>query len=210
MSASQLPLPSTPVSREWGEGFPRCTTVGLVRTPLYGLRRGSIELHASDRRIEAKASRPRRRQQQSRRQHRTGARVARHAVPPETGRDLRHRSRRRTPRAAASVSLLRWPHGRHRDLRRRLPAETSPCARYSGDQDRHLVMPSPPTHQPSDIRRLRWLSASTASAFSRSINRPAVAPPTLSSNAPCRSFSPSPRPIVRPSDVLSVPARGTA
>ena len=185
MSASQLPLPSTPVSREWGEGFPRCTTVGLVRTPLYGLRRGSIELHASDRRIEAKASRPRRRQQQSRRQHRTGARVARHAVPPETGRDLRDHSRPRTPCAAASMRLLRRPHDHRRDLRRRLPAETSPCARYSGDQDRHLVMPSPPIRDPSDARPF-WLALGRNSPADCSLtNRPAVTPPTLSGNARC-------------------------
>jgi Putative transposase len=110
---------------------------------------------------------------------------------------LPNRSRRRTSRAAASMSLLLRPHDHHRDLRERLPAETPPRARYSGDRDRHLVMPSLPTHQPSDIRRLRWLSASTAPAYCGSINRPAVAPPTLSSNAPCRSFSPSPTPILR-------------
>jgi len=66
------------------------------------------------------------RQRQSRRQPRTGARVARRAVPPETGRDLRDRSRRRTPRDAASVSLLRWPHDHHRDLRAGLPAQPPP------------------------------------------------------------------------------------
>jgi hypothetical protein len=137
------------------------------------------------------------RQRQSRRQHRTGARVACRTVPLQTGRDLRDRRGRRTPCAAASMSLLRRPHDHHRDLRRRLPAEISPCAGYSGNQNRYLVMPSPPTHQPTDIRRFRWLSASTAPAYSRSMNRPAVAPPTLSSKAPSRSFSPSPRPILR-------------
>ena len=60
----------------------------------------------------------------------------------------------RTPRAAASVSLLRRPHDHHRDLRTRLPAETPPGARYRSDQHRHLMMPSPPTHQPSDARLL--------------------------------------------------------
>jgi hypothetical protein len=78
------------------------------------------------------------------RAHRTGARVACRAVPPETGRDLRDRSRRRTPRAAASMSLLWRPHDHHRDLRKGLPAETPPRARCSSDQDRHLMMPSPP------------------------------------------------------------------
>ena len=123
------------------------------------------------------------RQRQSRRQHRTGPRVACRPAPLETGRDVRERSSRRTPRAAASAPLLRRPHGHHRDLRRRLPAETPPRARYGSDQDRHLMMPSPPIHQPSDARHSGWLSAGTAPAYCSSINRPAVAPPTLSDNA---------------------------
>jgi hypothetical protein len=59
------------------------------------------------------------------------------------------------------------------------------------------MMPSPPIHQCSDARHSGWLSAGTAPAYCRSINRRAVTPPTLSSNAPSRSFSPSPRPILR-------------
>jgi hypothetical protein len=53
------------------------------------------------------------------------------------------------------MSLLRRPHDHHRDLRRRLPAETPPRVRYGSDQDRHLMMPSPPIHQPSDARPFR-------------------------------------------------------
>ena len=64
--------------------------------------------------------------------------------------------RRRTPHAAASMSLLRRPHDHHRDLREGLPAETPPRARCSSDQDRHLIMPSLPIHQPSDARHSGW------------------------------------------------------
>ena len=42
------------------------------------------------------------------------------------------------------------------------------------------MMPSPLTHQPRDARHSGWLSASTALAYCRSTNRPAVAAPTLS------------------------------
>ena len=93
-------------------------------------------------------------------QHRKGARVACRTVPPETGRDVRDRRGRRTTRAAASMSLLWRPHDHHRDLRKGLPAETPPRARCS-DQDRHLIMPSPPIHQPSDARHSGWLGQHT-------------------------------------------------
>ncbi len=96
-----------------------------------------------------------------------------------------------------SVPLLWRPHDHHRDLRGRLPAQTPPRGRYSNDQHRHLMMPSPRIHQPSDARHPGWLSASTAPAYCASINRPAVAPPILSGNArpagsaryPHRSFA---------------------
>ena len=68
--------------------------------------------------------------------------------PLRTARDVRGRSARRTARAAASVPLLRWPHDHHRDLRARLRAEAPPHARSGSDQDRHLMMPSPPIHRP--------------------------------------------------------------
>ena len=47
-----------------------------------------------------------------------------------------------TPRAAASMPVLRQPHDHHRDLRARLRAEVPPHAAGS-DQDRHVMMPSP-------------------------------------------------------------------
>ena len=55
---------------------------------------------------------------------RPSPRAAKRAILLETGRD--DRSRRRTPRALASVSLLRRPHDHHRDLRGRLPTKTPP------------------------------------------------------------------------------------
>ena len=127
------------------------------------------------------------------------------AVPSrsKTGRDVRDRRGRRTPRAAASMSLLWRPHDHHRDLRTRLPTETPSRVRYGSHQDRHLVMPSPPVHQPSDARHSGWLSASTALAYCRSINRPAVAPPTLSGNARRTRSSPSPTAILRSKAIVA-------
>ena len=53
-------------------------------------------------------------------------------------------SDRRTPRAAASMPVLRRPHDHHRDLRARLRAEAPAHAGSGNNQDRHLMMPSPP------------------------------------------------------------------
>ena len=48
------------------------------------------------------------------------------------------------PAAAASMPLLRRPHDRHRDFRARLRAQ-APASTTSGtNQDRHLMMKSPP------------------------------------------------------------------
>jgi hypothetical protein len=59
-----------------------------------------------------------------------------------------------------------------------------PRARGGGDQDRHLMMPSPPIHQPSDARHSGWLPASRAPAYCGWLNRRAALP-TLSRNARC-------------------------
>ena len=64
---------------------------------------------------------------------------------------------RRTPRAAASMPVLRRPHDHHRDLRARLRAEAPAHTGSGGDQDRHLMMPSPPIDDRSDTRHSRWL-----------------------------------------------------
>ena len=57
------------------------------------------------------------RQYQPSRKHRPRSPAARRAVSPQTTRDAQSRDRP-TPRAAASMSVLRWPHDRHRDFRR--------------------------------------------------------------------------------------------
>ena len=133
------------------------------------------------------------RQRPSRRQHRAGARVARRSVPAETARNVRDRCRRRTPRVAASMSLLRRPHDHHRDLRARLPAQTPPGVRCSSDRDQHLMMPLPPIEQPSDARHSGWLGQHSR-RLRRSINRPAMTPPTLSGNARCAPSARHPHP----------------
>ena len=55
---------------------------------------------------------------------------------------------RRAAHAAVSMSLLRWPHDHHRDLRTRLSAKTPPHTRTANDQDRYLMTPSPPFDGP--------------------------------------------------------------
>jgi hypothetical protein len=95
----------------------------------------------------------------------------------------------------AVPSLLRWPHDHHRNLRKGLPAETPPRARCSSDQHRHFMMPSPSIHQPSDVTfTILAASASIAAAYRRSINRPAMTPPTLSGNARCARSARHPHP----------------
>src|SRR5215831_9005406 len=89
-----------------------------------------------------------------------------------------------TPRAAASMSLLWRPHDHHRDLRKGLPAKTPPRAHYNSDQDRHLIMPHHRSTGPVTLAILAG-SASIAAAYRRSINGPAMTPPTLSGNARC-------------------------
>ena len=71
------------------------------------------------------------------RQHRTSTRAARCAEAPE--RCPRRRHPRATADARASLSLLRWPHDHHRDLRARLLATLSASGADRRDQDRHLM-----------------------------------------------------------------------
>jgi len=58
------------------------------------------------------------------------------------------------------------------------------------------MMPSPSIHQPAHARHSGWLSASTAPAYCRSINRPAVTTNPVRQR-PLHSFSPSPMPTLR-------------
>ena len=109
--------------------------------------------------------------------HCAGTQAARRAVSPKTTRDARNGSRR-TQRAAASMSVLRRPNVHHRDLRARLRAHAPPHARSGGDQDRHLMTPSPSIHDRSDAHYSCWLSAGSAQARIGALDSPA-APPSL-------------------------------
>ena len=81
------------------------------------------------------------------------------AVPsaePDTTRDAAKR-RSTNSAAAASMSLLRWPHDRHRDLRARLRAEAPASTTSGANQDRHLMM-----NVTADRRQLRPLPSPLA------------------------------------------------
>jgi hypothetical protein len=119
------------------------------------------------------------RQRQPGRKHRARARTARRAVSPKTIRDAHGRSRR-APRSAASMPVLRRPHDRHRDLRTRLRAEAQAYAGSGGDQDRHLMMPSPSIDD--HLRQLRRFSSDGAHARGATSDRPATAPSTLTAD----------------------------
>ena len=106
------------------------------------------------------------------------------AVPsrPKNQRRPKH-AIRRAARAAASMPVLRRPHDRHRDLRARLRAEAPPHTGTGGDQDRHLMRPSPPIDDRNDHRHSRRLSAGSAHARIAPPDSPAVARPILSRDA---------------------------
>jgi hypothetical protein len=94
------------------------------------------------------------------------------------------------------MSLLRRPHDHHRDLRARLPAQTPPGVRYSSDRDRHLMMPPPPIHHPTDARHSGWLDQHSRRLLQvdKSARNDTANP---ARQRPLRSFGPSPTPILR-------------
>src|SRR5262245_40555042 len=120
------------------------------------------------------------RQQQPCRQHRAGAPATRRTSSLATARDVPSRTPRRAARAAASMSMLRWPHDHHRDLRARLSAKAPPHARSDSDQDRHLMILSPPILNRRSARYSCWLSASSADARGGPLDWPTLAPSILS------------------------------
>ena len=80
----------------------------------------------------------------------------------------------------ASMPLLRWPHDHHRDLRARLPAQAPAHADAGANQDRHLMMPLPPSNARCHTRDSRWLAAGRDQA-----RVPPIDPqPVSSSNLP--------------------------
>jgi len=134
-----------------------------------------------------------------------GARAARHASSLANTRDARSRTSRRGARAVASMSMLRWPHDHHRDLRPWLRAKAPPHARSNSDQDRHLMRLSPPIPNRSSARYSCCFSASSAHARGGPLHWPALAPSILprsvhSTRSPlhvhtCFEASRSPRPF---------------
>jgi hypothetical protein len=103
-------------------------------------------------------------QRHPRRQHRPGARTARRPGQFRTVRHNRDPGGRPSAHAAASVPLLRRTHVHHRDLRARLSAQASSHPSVRSDQDRHLMMPSPPIRHRTHTRHSRRLSDSSAPA----------------------------------------------
>ena len=101
----------------------------------------------------------------------------------------RNRLRRPRPKPPTNPSCCRVlaaaarPHDHHRDLRSRLPGKAPPHARDNSGQHRHLMMPSPAIHQPSDAHHSGWLSAGTAPAYRGWLNQSAVALPILFGSA---------------------------
>jgi hypothetical protein len=76
---------------------------------------------------------------------------------PRTARHNRDPGGRPSAHAAASLPLLLRTHVHHRDLHARLPAQGSSHTGVGSDQDRHLIMQSPPIRHrsdPSDSRRI--------------------------------------------------------
>src|SRR5271170_755915 len=137
------------------------------------------------------------RQRQSSREHCARAQAARRSVSPKTIRDART-SDRRTPRAAASMPVLRRPHDHHRDLRARLRAEAPTHTGSSGDQDRYVMMPSPPIDDRPEARYSCRITAGSAHDRAGLSDWPALAPPiwscTVRSIGLCQHLPPSSEP----------------
>ena len=83
------------------------------------------------------------------------------------------------PRALPRPCLLRQPHDHHRDFRARLRAEV-PAHAAGGNQDRHVMMPSPSIYTYRNAGHPCWLSAGTAQARIAALHSIAVARPILS------------------------------
>jgi hypothetical protein len=80
------------------------------------------------------------RQRHARRQHRPSARTARRAGGTARDRGYQLRRGQRAQAARAPVSVLRRPHGHHREVRARLLAAPSAGGVPNRDQDRHLMI----------------------------------------------------------------------
>ena len=124
-------------------------------------------------------------------------------APVGTARDVRSRTSRRVARAAASMSMLRWPHDHHRDLRARLSAKAPPHARSDSDQDRHLMIPSPPIPNRYSARYSCCLSASSAHARGGPLDRLRSRTINIVPLCAFRSFTPTRTPMLRGQEIGS-------
>jgi hypothetical protein len=113
--------------------------------------------------------------------HRARAQAARRAISLKRTRDAKSRDRR-TARAAAFMPVLRRPHDHHRDLRAWLSAEAPPHARSSTNQNRHLMMPSPPIHNCHDTRYSCWLATGHDQVRIGALDWPVMVPQIPSCN----------------------------
>ncbi len=80
------------------------------------------------------------RQRHAGRQHRPSARTAHRAGGTVRGRRYQPRRSKPAQAARAPVSVLRRPHGHHRDVRALLLAAPSAGGILNRDQDRHLMI----------------------------------------------------------------------
>jgi hypothetical protein len=83
------------------------------------------------------------------------------------------------PRPRIPVPVLRRPHDYHRDFRARLRTEVPPHA-AGGNQDRHLMMPSPSIYTYSNARHSHRLLAGIAQARIAALHSIAVTRPIQS------------------------------
>jgi hypothetical protein len=82
------------------------------------------------------------------------------------------------PRPRIPVPVLRRPHDHHRDFRARLRTEVPPHA-AGGNQDRHLMMPSPSIYTYSNARHSYRLLAGIAQARIAALHSITVTRPIL-------------------------------
>ena len=105
------------------------------------------------------------------------------AMPPaQAARGRQARTAKRAVRVAASMPVLRRPYDHHRDLRARMSAQTPAHTGSRSDQDRHLMMRSPPIEHRYDTCHSRWRAAGRAHVRIRLLDLHPVTPPIVSHN----------------------------
>ena len=159
-------------------------------------------------------------QHQPSRKHRARAQAARHAVLAPNEPDTPKAAIDEPRVAAASMPVLRRTHDRHRDFRARLRAKAQARATSSGNQDRYLMMPSPPidnSYHPCRPRRLTAAATELASVLEigpyrprkshRATCQPLVRPTRSSGFAATRPRQPLLPNLFKPSPAAQSPSR---